>query len=293
MTFAATWPPDVGILVVGHGTADPAGEAETRRLAAAVAALAPGAPVELGFLEVIEPTVADALAALRDRGCTEVVAAPLLLFSAGHARRDLPGAIASAAADTGVVVRQSEALGCHPAMLRLSRERRLEARGSAGPLLGSEMLAFLVRGSSDPSTPGQAEAFLSRSLAAEEGVRGTRIGFVAAARPTVDEVLEALAASARESDGPARVLVQPHLLFPGHVADQVEAAVSEARRRHDSVSWVVVPRLGPDDAVAEALLARVGECLALRGGVRTPESWRLAAPRAGTDTRQCPQSGTS
>lgn len=264
MRNAATSPGDVGILVVGHGTADPAGEAETRRLADHVAELAAGMPVELGFLEVIGPSVADALAALRDRGCTEVVAAPLLLFSAGHARRDLPEAIATAAADTGVVVRQSEALGCHPAILRLAARRRRETREAAGRWPGEEWLAFLVRGSSDPSTPAQAEAFLAGSLAAEEGVRGARIGFVAAARPSVEEVLDSLAVDARAGAGPARVLVQPHLLFPGHVADQIEAAVDAARRRHDGISWVVVPRLGPDRAVAEALLERAGLAAARR-----------------------------
>lgn len=281
MRGAATVPDGVGILVVGHGTADPVGEAETRRLAGEVAARAAGTPVELGFLEVIGPSVADALAALRARGCSEVVAAPLLLFSAGHARRDLPEAIATAAADTGVAVRQSEALGCHPAILRLAAARRHEARRSAGAWAGDEWIAFLVRGSSDPSTPSQAEEFLARSGVAEEGVRGTRTGFVAAARPTVEEALDSLATLAGTNAGPSRVLVQPHLLFAGHVADRVEAAVEEARRRHRGVSWVAVPRLGPDVAVAEALLERVGECLGLPGD--RGSSWRPSrdVPRAG------------
>lgn len=267
MTLAAALPKGTGILVVGHGTADAAGAAETRRLADAVAALAPGLPVELGFLEVIEPSVAVALGRLRDRGCTEVVAAPLLLFTAGHARRDLPAAIAAAAADTGVAVRQSAALGSHPAILRLSRERRREARLGGAPASGGEWLAFIVRGSSDPSTPEQAEAFLARSLTPDEGVAGRRIGFVAAARPTVEEALDSLAEEAAAVAPRGRVLVQPHLLFPGHVADGVEAAVAAARRRHGSLAWVLVPRLGPAPDVAEALLDRVAERFAPRDHV--------------------------
>lgn len=264
MTFGATLPRGVGILVVGHGTADSAGAAETRRLADAAAALVPGVPVELGFLEVIEPSVADALGRLRDRGSNEVVAAPLLLFTAGHARRDLPAAIAAAAADTAVSVRQSAALGCHPAILRLSRERRGEVGLPGSPACGGDMLAFIVRGSSDPSTPEQAEAFLARSLAPDERVVARRIGFVAAARPTVEEALDGLAEEAAAASPRGRVLVQPHLLFPGHVADTVEAAIAAARQRHRSLEWVLVPRLGPAPEVAEALLDRVAECFTTR-----------------------------
>ena len=74
-----------GVLVIGHGTADPVGAAETRQVAATVASLMPDVPVELGFLEVIAPTIGDALARLAARGCRSIVAAPLLLFAAGHA----------------------------------------------------------------------------------------------------------------------------------------------------------------------------------------------------------------
>ena len=83
-----------GVLVVGHGTADPIGAAETADVAAAVAGLLPDMPVELGFLEVIGPTIADAVTRLAARGCRDVIAAPLLLFAAGHAKRDVPEAVA-------------------------------------------------------------------------------------------------------------------------------------------------------------------------------------------------------
>ena len=53
-----------GVLVIGHGTADPVGAAETADVAAAVAGLLPDMPVELGFLEVIGPTIADAVTRL-------------------------------------------------------------------------------------------------------------------------------------------------------------------------------------------------------------------------------------
>ena len=69
-------PPETGIVVVGHGTADPVGAAETADTVAQVAAILPNVPVELGYLEVIEPTIAMAVERLADRGCKKIIAIP-------------------------------------------------------------------------------------------------------------------------------------------------------------------------------------------------------------------------
>jgi precorrin-3B C17-methyltransferase len=77
----------------------------------------------------------------------------------------------------------------------------------------------------------------------------TTLGFVAAARPTLAEGIAAAA-------GARRVIVQPHLLFRGHVEEQVTAAVARALQAHPGVEWVQVPRLGAGPLVARALLDR-------------------------------------
>jgi len=66
------FPPDVGIVIVGHGTANPTGAAETAAVAEQVARLIPGLPVELGYLEVIEPSIDVAVGRLAGRGCRAV-----------------------------------------------------------------------------------------------------------------------------------------------------------------------------------------------------------------------------
>jgi sirohydrochlorin cobaltochelatase len=246
-----------GVLVVGHGTADPVGAAETQRVSQLVAEALPGVPVALGFLEVIGPTIAEALAKLAAAGCREVVAAPLLLFEAGHAKRDVPEAIAAPAAELGLRVSRAGPLGCHPAIVELSRRRR---QACVGEQVSTEAttLVMVGRGSSDPTAPAQLEAFAEATLAG--GPRPARLlaGFVAAARPTVPE---ALSTAAGPAPGVRRVVVQPHLLFRGHVEEQVSEAVSEARAARPDIEWLQVPRLGPDPLVAEALVERVAEAV--------------------------------
>ena len=259
---------------MGHGTADPVGAEETRQVAALVARMLPEVAVELGFLEVIGPSIGDALARLAARGCTEVVAAPLLLFTAGHARRDVPEAVRAGAARAGLVVRQSDALGCHPDILALTRHRRHEAVASLAPVPAENTLLLMIgRGSSDPTAHRQLRDFALASCQDQTGdqtrdqTRGaclTRIelGFVAAARPTLPEAIANAAAGGGAAGAGGngvpvrRVVVQPHLLFRGHVEEQVTAAVDRGRREHPGIEWVQVERLGADPLVARALIDR-------------------------------------
>lgn len=270
--------PSRGILVVGHGTADQTGADETRQIARLVAALLPGVPVELGFLEVIGPSIAESLLRLAARGCREVVAAPLLLFKAGHARQDVPAAVRDGARAAGVSCRQSDPLGCHEKIVALSRRRRREALALLAPSAPeSTVLVMVGRGSSDPGAHGQLEEFTAATLHSERESRPGRVelGFVAAARPTLAEAVAHAAGgsvlharhdekSALESlrrDGVRRIILQPHLLFSGHVQEQVSAAAAAGRATHPEIEWVQVERLGPDPLVAEALVERAAEAV--------------------------------
>lgn len=260
--------PGCGVVIVGHGTADPVGAAETHAVGRLVAEMLPGVPVEVGFLEVIGPSIGDALAALAARGCHRVVAAPLLLFTAGHAKRDIPAALDAGARAVGVGITQAAALGCHAAIVRLaSRRRRQVVRGLAPVPAAATGLVMIGRGSSDPRAASQLLEFTAATLMVDvaaclQAFTACRmgLGFVAAARPAVADALDAAAL------GPdvRRVVVQPHLLFRGHVEEQVAAAVARARGRYPGIEWLVVPRLGAEPEVAAALVERVAE--SVRGG---------------------------
>jgi sirohydrochlorin cobaltochelatase len=276
-----------GLVVVGHGTADPVGAGETRRIAELVAGMLPAAAVELGFLEVIGPSIGEALQRLADRGCTEVVAAPLLLFTAGHARRDVPEAVSEGAAKAGLTVLQSEAFGCHPDILALARQRRQEALAGLETVPSENTVLLMIgRGSSDPTAHRQLHDFAVATCQAPSACPTSassptslriELGFVAAARPTLAEGIAnaaAAVAAARQARpaGPTRfigrVLVQPHLLFRGHVEEQVTAAVDRGRHEYPDIEWVRVQRLGADPLVARALLERAAAVTAFPGGSR-------------------------
>ena len=76
------WPEEIGCLVVGHGTVNETGASEAREVALRMQEVLARVPVELGFLECVEPTISQGVERLASRGCSMIIAAPLLLFSA-------------------------------------------------------------------------------------------------------------------------------------------------------------------------------------------------------------------
>src|SRR5688500_8451642 len=104
----------LGYLLVGHGTRDAIGQAEFLQLAKLVAERA-SVPVEPCFLELAQPTIEEGLQRLAQRGVQRVLIIPLLLFTAGHAKQDVPEAVAAFAAPLGIeVLGQTAALENHP-----------------------------------------------------------------------------------------------------------------------------------------------------------------------------------
>ena len=143
-----------GVLLVGHGTRSAQGVAEFRQLAREVEQSLAPQPVEPAFLELAEPTIADSFSRLIERGVRRVAVAPLLLFAAGHAKEDIPAAVAEAAGilpPGEVEIVFAQPMGSHPALLELSgrhTRRMLEEREWQAP--GESCLLLVGRGSRDP-----------------------------------------------------------------------------------------------------------------------------------------------
>ena len=81
------------LLAIAHGSRDPGWAAPFERLAARVRARCPGAHVALAYLEIMAPTLDEAVASLVAQGAREIVVAPVFLAPGGHVRRDLPAVI--------------------------------------------------------------------------------------------------------------------------------------------------------------------------------------------------------
>ncbi len=250
------------LVIIGHGTRDPQGVAEFRELVAKVAAVAGEWIVEPCFLELAEPDVARGLDCAVERGATEVVALPLLLFAAGHAKRDVPELLADASRrHPSVEFRQAPHLGCHADLIELSVQRYREC----GPPAAEDSLLLLIgRGSYDPTANAEMAQFARLRWEAER-TAWYEVGFTAMAEPALDRAISVA------GDMPfSHVVVQPHLLFAGELLERINVAVQEAADRFPDKSWSVTPHLGPSDLLVSAVLDRAQRSPQPIGGATLP-----------------------
>ena len=250
-----------GLLLVGHGTRNPAGLAEFQALAGHMALQASGMLVEACYLELAEPDIATGVQRLLEKGVNRMLVAPVLLFAAGHAKRDIPRAVEAAvdrhktamvggtAVQREVTVEHLGALECRAQILNLSVERYREALASRPVVAPADTLLIMVaRGSSVPDAVAMSYRFT------ELRSRFTPVGqfktcFAAVATPALDQTLAWAA-----DTGFRRIVVQPHLLFTGDVLKQIESAVGNIAPRRPDQEWIVTPHLGPSPLVAAAIV---------------------------------------
>ncbi len=253
---------DVGVLLVGHGTREPAGIAQTRKLYELVERSLRGkgfeGPVSLAFLELVQPNIAAALPSLSRAPIRRLVVAPLMLFAAGHVRRDIPHEVEAALGDgdrPGVCY--LDALNDDPAVLRLSLRREQEAVGlqpgrddPSGDPEGTFYL-FVARGNRDPEALMMTRRVLEHR-ARQSQRRHYGPAYLAMAEPTLDQALD------QAAQGPwRRVIVQPHLLFRGLLEQELRAKVALRAKARPDIAWIVTDVLGPDPILAESLADKI------------------------------------
>lgn len=249
-----------GVLLIGHGTRSEAGAAEFFALRDRVQQLLPDAAVEAGFLELRAPSIAQAWQRLTALPVGRIDAVPLLLFAAGHARQDIPAALAACASpDRPVTLRLTRPLSRHRALIALAAARATEAVQAAGAAdLGRTALVVVGRGNYDPCARTDLRLLVetvSRSIRPMVPLAAVEAAFYAMAEPPLTDVL-AHQASGGSID---TVVVQPLLLFDGQVKTSICRQVAQAARRYPAVRFHVGEHLAADPLLAQAVAGRLAE----------------------------------
>ena len=115
------------MLLMAHGSPFETANAPIGRVAEALRAHYPR--VQLGFMEVNTPTIADAAETLVEEGAKRVVAAPYFLQLGGHVAEDLPEAVGAAqTAHPQTVFTLADYLSYDPLLLEVVRTRLTEVQ---------------------------------------------------------------------------------------------------------------------------------------------------------------------
>ena len=100
------------IVLFAHGARDPRWAEPFQRLKTLVASRHPDGRVELAFLELMQPSLAEAIEALMKEGCEEIRIVPAFMAQGSHLRQDLPRMVGELQSrHPGLVLEITPALG--------------------------------------------------------------------------------------------------------------------------------------------------------------------------------------
>lgn len=247
----------VAVVIVGHGSREPAANAELQALVAAWAASRPGRAVTLGYVELAQPLVADALIAAAAHH-QRVVALPLFLFAAGHVKNDLPLALdAARQAQPSTSFVAARSLGVHPSLAELTWARALAAAPALAEPDAAKKSALVIvgRGASDPDANGDF-AKLTRLTGEGRGLGSCDPTFIGITRPLVDDTLERVARAR-----PDRIVVVPYFLTAGRLLDKLRAQLEAFGARYPWIETTLASHLGADERLYQLMDERVTEAL--------------------------------
>lgn len=241
--------PQPVLLVVAHGSRDPRHAATVHTLAGRVRSLRPAVRVETGFLDHCAPGVPQMIERLAAEGVREVIALPLLLTRAFHAKHDIPAVLReSQSRHARLTIHQADVLGPSP-LLTSALERRLREAGVHDDDRRSTGIVLASAGSTDP------EAIAVIAEIAREWRRtgwcAVRPAFASAPLPRTEDAVRELRA-----EGVERIAVSPYVIAPGFLPDRIAAGSADAD--------ALAPVLGASPELARLLLQRYDEARTTR-----------------------------
>ncbi|MFK0293235.1 sirohydrochlorin chelatase [Streptomyces sp. NPDC090442] len=240
------------LLVIAHGSRDPRHAATVSALCARARKLRPELRVEVGHLDFNAPRVPRVLERLSADGVRNVVALPLLLTRAFHAKSDIPAVLHEAAARLPLLsVHQAEVLG-PSSLLTGALERRLAEAGLRPGDRRSTGVVLASAGSSDPEAIAVI-ADIAREWRRTAEWCAVRPAFASASLPRTADAVRELRA-----EGCKRVAVAPYVIAPGFLPDRIAAGAREAR------ADILAPVLGDAPELARLLLRRYDQAVRAR-----------------------------
>jgi sirohydrochlorin cobaltochelatase len=256
-----TAPTPPALLIAGHGTRDEAGAEAFRSFVEELGRRHPELPVAGGFIELSPPPLGDAVTELVERGVRRFAAVPLMLVSAGHAKGDIPAALArEKERHPGISYTYGRPLGPHPALLRVLERRLGQALEGTGWDPAEVTVLLVGRGSTDPDANAEVHR-AARLLWEGRGYAGVEPAFVSLAAPDVPSGLDRCARL-----GARRVVVLPYFLFTGILPDRVREQTGAWAAAHPETEVRSADVIGPEPELLDLVWERYEE--AAKGAVR-------------------------
>lgn len=206
------------ILYIGHGSRVKEAAEEAVQFMKQTMELVDVPIQEYCFLELCEPDILKGVRQCVDQGATKIAVVPVLLLTAGHAKKDIPEELDMAKKKyPDISFTYGRPLGIHEKIIDILVEKVKERTS-----VSAETNILLVgRGSSDKEQIQDIQT-IARQLKDRIPVKSVETCFLAAATPRLPQKTEEMA-----KEGAQHVVILPYLLFTGILMKEILKTVAE------------------------------------------------------------------
>jgi len=205
---------------------------------------------EIGFLELAEPGLAEGFERCVKRGATTIIAVPILLLTAAHAKEDIPAELRSLQARFPEIdVRLGNPIGVHEKMIDILIERVNE---TSIPIKENAMVLLVGRGSSDPDVKRDL-AMIGKMLEQKSNIKRVEVCFLSAAEPSFEQGLDRTKQASTE-----QVFVIPYLFFTGILMKKIERMINQMNTGQGP-DYVLCEYLGYHSIIEDILYEKIME----------------------------------
>ncbi|WGT46171.1 CbiX/SirB N-terminal domain-containing protein [Tessaracoccus lacteus] len=243
------------LIIAAHGTRDADGEQTCRRFVERVARALPDVKVGLGFVELNQPGIPQALTDIVDGEETRrAVVVPLMLGTGAHVRRDIPGFIAEALEEVpGARIDYAPHLGADPRLVDAVNQRIDAAMGDWRR--DETCLVFVGRGAVVADANAD-HVRLARMHYEAGGWADVQECFIQVTRPSLPEGLDRAYAA-----GHRQLVVMGHWIFPGRLRSWTFQQAEAWAAAHPDARVRVAEVIGDCDELAAVVIDRYREAM--------------------------------
>ncbi|PEK99003.1 sirohydrochlorin chelatase [Bacillus sp. AFS017336] len=230
------------VVYIGHGSRRQEGNEQFIHFIQSVIKNVAVQKQEYAFLELVEPTIQQTLEKVILEGAQKILVVPVLLFAAGHFKRDIPdelNLILDRFPQVNITI--TEPFGVHEKMIQLVQKRVMFAKETS-----HSAILLVGRGSSD-TEPIEMLEQIGNAVEDRMGVP-VRTAFLTAGKPKLEDMINKMSKEFQS------IYVMPYLLFTGLLLEKIKRRIAlENEKFH------LCGNLQFDELMSEALIERIQE----------------------------------
>ncbi len=244
---------DFAICAIGHGSRDQDGYLEFISFMEKLISRDPLRVIEHGFLELRQPTIAEAMAKLIAKDIKNIVLLPIVLTAGAHTQFDIPGEAGKVSEKYPELNIQYEPpAGLHSKIKEVCVDRIESAENKSHRKFSRHETLLLIVGSGSKYAEANSSALTLSSILKEEMKFGqTATCFANHTDPLFKETLHwALSTEFR------RILILPYFLFTGVLLKGVLSVAEELQEENSDKEILWASHLSHHDAIVDMFWQR-------------------------------------